>query len=220
MGTLVVPKAKGATCFLDLKMGNNMNIFFRDLQKVANAVKAAFKADGVKIFTNNGAASGQTVFHPHFHVVPRYDGDKFSGESAKEMLKKEQADPILAKLQEALKPPPAALKKAKFGKVADIKPDSKGLNLSVKITAAPTAVESKSRTFHEVLCGDASASVVLSLTPEQLESCAEGKTVDIRNGHAVMVKNHIRVVVDKWGRIVASEDQVVDINKTKNISDT
>merc|ERR1711972_391570 len=123
------------------------------------------------------------------------------------MLKKEAADPIVAKLQEALKPPPAVLKKAKFAKVAEIKPDSKGLNLNVKIAAEPTAVEAKGRTFHEVLCGDASGTVVLSLTPDQVATCTEGKTVDIRNGHSVMVKGHIRVVVDKWGVIKASEDQ-------------
>ena len=38
-------------------------------------VKGAFGADGVNIVSNLGEASGQVVFHPHFHVIPRREGD-------------------------------------------------------------------------------------------------------------------------------------------------
>jgi histidine triad (HIT) family protein len=44
------------------------------VQKMAKAVKTAFKADGVAVYQFNEAASGQSVFHLHFHVVPRFDG--------------------------------------------------------------------------------------------------------------------------------------------------
>jgi histidine triad (HIT) family protein len=44
------------------------------VQKVAIAAKAAFSADGVSIAQFNETAGGQTVFHLHFHVIPRYDG--------------------------------------------------------------------------------------------------------------------------------------------------
>ena len=44
------------------------------VQKVAVAVKDAFDADGISIFQYNEAAGGQSVFHLHFHVVPRHDG--------------------------------------------------------------------------------------------------------------------------------------------------
>jgi histidine triad (HIT) family protein len=43
-------------------------------QKLARAVKAAFKAEGVTIQQFNEAAGGQVVFHLHVHVMPRYDG--------------------------------------------------------------------------------------------------------------------------------------------------
>lgn len=44
------------------------------VQKLARAVKKAFKSDGVAVYQFNEPASGQSVFHLHFHVVPRFDG--------------------------------------------------------------------------------------------------------------------------------------------------
>ena len=43
--------------------------------RVARAIKKAFGCDGVNILQNNGKAAGQTVFHLHFHVIPRYEND-------------------------------------------------------------------------------------------------------------------------------------------------
>ncbi|KQV28009.1 HIT family hydrolase [Rhizobium sp. Root1203] len=44
------------------------------VQKIANAVKEAFDADGVFVCQFNEPAAGQTVFHLHFHVIPRHEG--------------------------------------------------------------------------------------------------------------------------------------------------
>jgi histidine triad (HIT) family protein len=41
---------------------------------VAVAAKKAFDADGVSIMQFNEAAGGQSVFHLHFHVIPRFEG--------------------------------------------------------------------------------------------------------------------------------------------------
>jgi histidine triad (HIT) family protein len=43
-------------------------------QRVAKAVRKAFGADGVFVAQFNEPAAGQTVFHLHFHVIPRHDG--------------------------------------------------------------------------------------------------------------------------------------------------
>lgn len=45
-------------------------------KKVATAMQRVLKCDGMNILQNNGEAAGQTVFHLHMHVIPRYDGDK------------------------------------------------------------------------------------------------------------------------------------------------
>lgn len=44
------------------------------VQKVAKAVQAATKADGIRLAQFNEAPAGQTVFHLHFHIIPAYDG--------------------------------------------------------------------------------------------------------------------------------------------------
>ncbi len=49
----------------------------RTVQTVAAAVKSAFDAPGIMLAQLNGAAAGQTVFHLHFHIMPRFDGIEF-----------------------------------------------------------------------------------------------------------------------------------------------
>ena len=44
--------------------------------KVSAAQKKALGCDGVNILQNNGVAAGQTVFHFHMHLIPRYDNDE------------------------------------------------------------------------------------------------------------------------------------------------
>ncbi len=45
-------------------------------QKIAAKMKKALGADGFNLVQNNGEAAGQTVFHFHMHLIPRYENDK------------------------------------------------------------------------------------------------------------------------------------------------
>lgn len=45
-------------------------------KKVATAMKKVLNCDGINILQNNGEAAGQTVFHLHMHIIPRYEGDQ------------------------------------------------------------------------------------------------------------------------------------------------
>ena len=68
--TLIVPKAPAENLF-DLDPGMALAVM-RTTQWVASGVKRAFHADGITLMQFNGAVSGQTVFHFHLHVIPRY----------------------------------------------------------------------------------------------------------------------------------------------------
>ncbi len=46
--------------------------------KVGEAMKKALSCDGINLLQNNGPAAGQTVFHLHFHLIPRWNGDGLS----------------------------------------------------------------------------------------------------------------------------------------------
>lgn len=70
--TLVVPKAPSRN-ILDADPAT-LAALIPVVQKVAIAAKKAFDADGITILQFNEAPAGQSVFHLHFHVVPRKDG--------------------------------------------------------------------------------------------------------------------------------------------------
>ena len=71
--TLVIPKGHYET-LLDIpdELGAKM---VPALARIGGAVMAATRADGFNCLQNNFAASGQVVFHSHWHVIPRFDGD-------------------------------------------------------------------------------------------------------------------------------------------------
>ena len=70
--TLVIPKAP-AENILDLSP-DALAATILTTQRVAKAVKQAFDAPGLLVAQLNGSAAGQSVFHVHFHVVPRHEG--------------------------------------------------------------------------------------------------------------------------------------------------
>jgi len=48
---------------------------FRSAARAARAVQKAYAPEGVTLYQANGVAAGQTVFHFHLHLVPRYAQD-------------------------------------------------------------------------------------------------------------------------------------------------
>lgn len=45
-------------------------------KKCCKVLKEVLHCDGINVLQNNGESAGQTVFHLHVHLIPRYDGDQ------------------------------------------------------------------------------------------------------------------------------------------------
>lgn len=70
---LILPKRHAANLFdlPDETAGKAMIL----AKKLAEKLKTGLQADGINVVQNNGKAAGQTVFHFHMHLIPRYADD-------------------------------------------------------------------------------------------------------------------------------------------------
>lgn len=96
--TLVIPKKHTKNIYeTDEETAKE---FFGRIPKVASAIKKAFNPVGLNILNNNDILAGQTVYHLHLHLIPRYDEhdgfgftwqmkrDDYSQEELKDLAKK------------------------------------------------------------------------------------------------------------------------------------
>ena len=70
---LILPKNHADNLFtLDDATAGKVLVLARS---VAGRMKEVLGCDGVNLVQNNGEAAGQTVFHFHMHIIPRFTGD-------------------------------------------------------------------------------------------------------------------------------------------------
>ena len=95
---LILPKSHAANIYeLSDEMAAKAMILAK---KMATAMTEALKCDGFNIVQNNGECAGQTVFHFHMHLIPRYKNDKSGFGWKPGKLTDEDRDEILEKLKE------------------------------------------------------------------------------------------------------------------------
>lgn len=92
--TLVIPKVHKENLFeLTPEIASNL---FAAVPKIANALKTEFEPIGLNAISNNGEFAGQSVFHFHLHLIPRYGkGDGFGA-----VWKNNQGDYTTQQLQD------------------------------------------------------------------------------------------------------------------------
>ena len=71
-------------------------------KKMGTALKEALGCDGLNVVQNNGEAAGQTVFHFHMHLIPRYQDDQVGLSWTPGTLTDEMKAEVLEKVKKAL----------------------------------------------------------------------------------------------------------------------
>ena len=71
----------------------------------------------------------------------------------------------------------------------------------------------------ECIVGDQYGCVKMMAFDEQLNVVQEGQTICIRNAHANVVKEHLRLEVDRWAKVEASAESIPSVNLQNNASD-
>jgi len=96
---LVVPR-EAAQDVLDLSP-QGMAAMMATVQRVAKAVDKALAPDGIQLKQYTRAPAGQSIFHVHFHIVPRWEGVDLAPHG-KAMAQAAVLEPVAAKIRAAL----------------------------------------------------------------------------------------------------------------------
>jgi len=97
---LVIPKAPSRN-LLELAP-KDLGRLFGLVQRVAQAVETTLKPDGIIISQFNGEPAGQTVFHTHAHIIPRYNLADMSEHAQGKMADKGELDSLAERIRAAL----------------------------------------------------------------------------------------------------------------------
>lgn len=97
---LVIPKEHFRNLYdLEDKYASHVLIVAK---KVANAMKKELGCTGLNIMQNNEEIAGQTIFHFHLHIIPRYDDDNQNLTFKSTPLDAESAKELCSALSKAL----------------------------------------------------------------------------------------------------------------------
>jgi len=95
---LVIPKTVQARNFLDIPT-EKLGPYMECVQHVAQGVESALKPDGLVVTQFNGAPAGQTVFHLHFHIIPRWEGQALRGHAGGQMADLDDLEALAQKIR-------------------------------------------------------------------------------------------------------------------------
>lgn len=107
--------------------------------------------------------------------------------------------------------------------VKDMTETSKNVNSTLKVIEIGEVKDIKSQYGDKRVCevkvADATGSILLSLWDDQIGKIAAGDSIFIQNGYISVVRNSMRLNIGKYGKMLLSEEPVVEINTELNMSD-
>jgi len=111
-----------------------------------------------------------------------------------------------------------------FVKVKDLTPTSRGVNIIVKVLEVKSVRTVFSRRDHrehkvaEILVGDETGVVLLSLWDENIDKVQEGDVIEIGNGYVSLFRNEMRLNVGFYGSLKKSSKSIESINYSRDMS--
>ncbi len=109
-------------------------------------------------------------------------------------------------------------------KVESLDPESRQVNVTVKVVSKGQARETTSRrdgSTHRVvdaLVGDETGSVYLTLWDDNIDKVNEGGTISIKNGYISLFRGSMRLNIGRYGSMEASSQPVENVNTENNLS--
>ena len=107
--------------------------------------------------------------------------------------------------------------------VKDMTENSKNVNATLKVIEIGEVKDIKSQYGDKQVCevkvADGTASILLSLWDDQIGKIAAGDSISIQNGYISVVRNSMRLNIGKYGKMLLSEEPVVEVNTELNMSD-
>jgi histidine triad (HIT) family protein len=100
---LVVHKTSRARNLLDVEQGELAEVM-NTTQRVARAVRLALEPEGIMIAQFNGSAAGQTVFHLHVHIIPRWQDVPLGRHGGGAMADMDELSTLAGQIAERLQP--------------------------------------------------------------------------------------------------------------------
>jgi replication factor A1 len=110
-------------------------------------------------------------------------------------------------------------------KVDSLNPQSRQLNLTVKVVKKGEPRETVSRSdgsSHKVvdaLVGDETGAIYMTLWDDNIEKVKDGDIIDVKNGYVSLFKGSMRLNIGRFGSFEASQAAIAEVNDKNNLSD-
>ena len=110
-------------------------------------------------------------------------------------------------------------------KVESLDPESRQVNVTVKVVSKGEARETVSRrdgSTHRVvdaLVGDETGTVLMTFWNENIDLASPGVTLEVKDGYVSFFKGSMRLNVGRYGSITKSESDLGEVSQSNNMSD-
>lgn len=110
-------------------------------------------------------------------------------------------------------------------KVAELNPDSRNTDITVKVVSIGEPREvvdrfsGKTNKVAEATVGDETGTVLLTLWNENIDLAAPGEVLEVKNGYVSFFRGTMRLNVGRYGSMAKGETDIPEVNTANNVSE-